>query len=96
MKPNASLRPVSIVLAALLLAPVPAWAHSEGSAHGHADQSKAAAQKPSESATGMFRWTDDGGRVHYAQGLDSVPQQFRSTAVPLGQASSSPTQPRKP
>ena len=28
----------------------------------------------------MYRWTDDRGQVHYGQGLDSVPQQYRDSA----------------
>ena len=94
MKPSASLRPVSIVLAALLLAPVPAWAHSEGPPHAEPGQSQQASQ-PRDSGGGMVRWTDDRGMVHYSQGLQSVPEQFRSRAVPLGQATSSPPQPGK-
>ena len=31
----------------------------------------------------MVRWTDDQGRVHYSEGLDSVPERYRSTAKPL-------------
>ncbi len=96
MRPNASVWLIFAVLAALLLAPVPGWAHSEGPRHGHPGESKAAAQNPSESATGMFRWTDANGRVHYSQGLQSVPEQFRATAVPLGQPTSQPAAPRKP
>lgn len=28
----------------------------------------------------MYRWTDEQGRTHYSQGLDSVPPRFRSSA----------------
>ena len=28
----------------------------------------------------MYRWTDDRGQVHYGQGLDSVPRQYRDSA----------------
>lgn len=31
----------------------------------------------------MVRWTDDQGRVHYSEGLDSVPERSRATARPL-------------
>lgn len=31
----------------------------------------------------MVRWTDDQGRVHYSEGLDSVPERYRTTAKPL-------------
>ena len=84
MKPKAILGLVPTMLAGLLLAPVPVLAHSEGATHGHQEQSQSAA-KPSESRTGMVKWMDDSGRVHYSQGLDSVPEQFRASAVPLGQ-----------
>lgn len=76
------LRIVLTMLAGLLLAPVPVPAHSEGPAHGHQEQAQSAA-KP-ESQAGMVKWMDDSGQVHYSQGLDSVPEQFRSRAVPLG------------
>lgn len=88
MTPKAILGLVLTVLAGLLLAPVPVPAHSEGPGHGHQEQSQSAA-KPSESVTGMVKWMDDSGRVHYSQGLDSVPEQFRARAVPLGQAAPS-------
>ena len=86
------LRLILTMLAGLLLAPVPVLSHSEGPGHGHPEQSQAAA-KSADSQTGMVKWTDDSGRVHYSQGLNSVPEQFRSRAVPLGQAtpSSPPT-----
>lgn len=32
----------------------------------------------------MYRWIDDQGNAHYAEGLDSVPERYRSRAVPLG------------
>src|SRR5216684_6061102 len=28
----------------------------------------------------MYRWTDDQGAAHYSQGLDSVPERYRSRA----------------
>ena len=80
------LRLILTMLAGLLLAPVPVPAHSEGPPHQ--EQSQAAAN-PADSQTGMVKWMDDSGQVHYSQGLDSVPEQFRSRAVPLGQATSS-------
>jgi len=84
---------VAVSLTVLPAAP-PVLAHSEGPKHGHADDSQAAAQKPSDA--GMYRWKDDRGRVHYSQGLQSVPEPFRATAVPLGQATSPAAEPRKP
>ena len=91
MRPKAILWLVLTMLAGLLLAPVPVPAHSEGPGHGHPDQSQAAA-KSSDSQTGMVKWMDDSGQVHYSQGLNSVPEQFRSRAVPLGQATPSSPQ----
>ena len=88
MKPKGILWPVLTMLAGLLLAPVPVPAHSEGPGHGHPEQSQSAA-KSADSQTGMVKWMDDSGRVHYSQGLDSVPEQFRSRAVPLGQVAPS-------
>src|SRR5438874_1420019 len=32
----------------------------------------------------IYRWVDDGGVPHYAEGIDSVPQSYRARAVPLG------------
>lgn len=94
MKVKVSLRVVSMVLAALLLTPLSVRAHSEGpSHHPEAGQSQSAS-KPSDS--GMYRWKDDRGMVHYSQGLQSVPEQFRATAMPLGQATSPAAEPRKP
>lgn len=31
----------------------------------------------------MYRWTDDQGNSHYSEGLDSIPERFRSTATRL-------------
>ncbi|MBI2153884.1 MAG: DUF4124 domain-containing protein [Candidatus Rokubacteria bacterium] len=94
MKPTATLRALSIALGALLLTPLSVRAHSEGAPH-HAEAGQSqSANKPSDS--GMYRWKDDRGMVHYSQGLQSVPEQFRATAVPLGQATSPAAEPRKP
>ena len=32
----------------------------------------------------LYRWTDDQGKTHYSEGIDSVPQRFRNSAVPVG------------
>lgn len=87
-----------LLLVLALLVPIPSLAH-EG--HGdHPDLPQPPQQvtqpTPSPSTSGMYRWKDDRGMVHYSQGLQSVPEQFRETAVPLGQATSPATQPRKP
>jgi predicted aspartyl protease len=31
-----------------------------------------------------YRWVDEKGAAHYAEGIDNVPQRYRSIAVPLG------------
>lgn len=39
----------------------------------------------------MVQWTDEQGRVHYSEGLDSVPAEFRATARPLPTPTSPPS-----
>jgi predicted aspartyl protease len=39
---------------------------------------------PSPAAAEIFKYTDASGNSHYVEGLDSVPQEYRSRAVPLG------------
>ena len=39
---------------------------------------------PSPAAAEIFRYTDAGGTSHYVEGLDSVPQEYRAKAVPMG------------
>lgn len=88
-----------LILSAIvgLLAPTSVWAHGADDGPDHHGLKKQAAQPaPAPGDSRMYRWRDDGGRVHYSQGLDSVPERFRASAEPLGQASSSPTHPRKP
>ena len=34
-------------------------------------------------AAQTYRWTDDRGNAHYAEGLDSIPERFRATARKL-------------
>jgi predicted aspartyl protease len=41
------------------------------------------ATRPSLSEAQIYRWVDDRGVPHYSEGLDSIPTQFRKTAVPL-------------
>lgn len=43
-------------------------------------------------AAQIFRWVDDQGNAHYAEGLLNVPERFRSRAQPLG-LRSAPTPP---
>lgn len=44
----------------------------------------------SPAAGQIYRWTDDRGVAHYAEGLDSVPERYRDRAVPLGLRRSPP------
>jgi len=39
---------------------------------------------PSPAAAEIFRYTDARGTPHYVEGLDSVPQEYRAKAVPMG------------
>jgi hypothetical protein len=32
----------------------------------------------------IYRWTDDQGKTHYSDGIQSVPSRYRGTAVPIG------------
>lgn len=41
------------------------------------------AARPSLSEAQIYRWVDDQGSRHYSEGIDSVPEKFRKTAVPL-------------
>jgi hypothetical protein len=38
---------------------------------------------PQSAGAQMYRWVDEGGGVHYSEGIDSVPERHRSRAVPL-------------
>jgi len=39
---------------------------------------------PVPSDAQIYRWVDESGVPHYAEGVDSVPDRYRATAVPLG------------
>ena len=39
---------------------------------------------PGSAHAQIYRWVDDAGVPHYAEGLDSVPERHRATATPLG------------
>jgi predicted aspartyl protease len=39
---------------------------------------------PLPAAAEIFRYTDANGRSYYVDGIDSVPQEFRARAVPMG------------
>ena len=70
-----------------LLVPIPSLAHEGHDDHPDLPPPPQRVSQPaaSPSAGGLYRWVDDTGQVHYSQGLNSVPEQFRSRAVPLGQ-----------
>jgi hypothetical protein len=44
----------------------------------------------------IFKYTDDRGNNHYVEGLDSVPEQYRARAVPLGMTNRTLTEPPPP
>jgi hypothetical protein len=44
-------------------------------------------------AAEIFKYTDARGTNHYVEGLESVPQQYRSQAVPLGMSNNTLTEP---
>ena len=49
---------------------------------------------PSVAAAQFYRWVDEKGNSHYAEGIDNVPQRYRSVAVPLGMRNSAtPSEP---
>jgi hypothetical protein len=39
---------------------------------------------PSSADAQIYRWVDENGVPHFAEGIDSVPDRYRSRAVPLG------------
>jgi len=39
---------------------------------------------PGHAAAQIYRWIDEAGVPHYAEGLDSVPDRYRTSATPLG------------
>ena len=39
---------------------------------------------PSAALAQFYRWVDEQGNAHYAEGVDNVPQRYRSNALPLG------------
>jgi hypothetical protein len=38
---------------------------------------------PGSAAAPVYRWVDERGSAHYAEGIDSVPERYRSRATPL-------------
>lgn len=51
---------------------------------------------PLPAAAEIFRYTDERGINHYVEGLESVPQQYRARAVPLGMSNNTLTEPAPP
>ena len=43
-----------------------------------------AASVASPSAAEIYKWADESGHTHYADGIDSVPQRYRAQATPIG------------
>jgi len=82
-----------LLMVVTLLAPMSSLAHEGHDEHPDARPPERVSQPTAPPSTsGLYRWTDDSGRVHYTQGLQSVPEQYRSRAVPLGQATPSSAQ----
>ena len=45
---------------------------------------------PAPADAQIYRWVDDNGVPHFADGIDSVPDRYRSKAVPLGMKNAPP------
>ncbi|HYE93250.1 MAG TPA: aspartyl protease family protein [Terriglobales bacterium] len=46
---------------------------------------------PSTALAQFYRWIDESGNAHYAEGIDNVPQRYRSSAQPLGLRNAPPS-----
>jgi predicted aspartyl protease len=44
----------------------------------------AVALTPALARAQIYRWVDDKGTAHYAEGVDNVPERYRASAAPLG------------
>ena len=51
---------------------------------------------PSVALALAYRWVDEQGKVHYSEGLDSVPTQYRATASPIEFPKAPPPPPPAP
>lgn len=40
--------------------------------------------RPAPAEAQIYRWVDETGVPHFSEGIDSVPERYRATAVPLG------------
>lgn len=52
--------------------------------------------RPAPSEAQIYRWVDEQGVPHFSEGIDSVPERHRSTAVPLSLRSAPPAPPSAP
>ena len=86
-----------LLLVVPLLVPIPSLAHEGHGDHPDLPRPPQPVGQPtaSPSTSGLYRWMDDSGWVHYSQGLNSVPEPFRAKAVPLGQATPASSEPGK-
>jgi len=50
-----------------------------------------AAAWPAPAFAQIYRWLDERGNAHYAEGIDNVPQRYRSSAQPLGLRNAPPS-----
>jgi hypothetical protein len=46
---------------------------------------------PSRAHAQIYRYTDEGGQNHYADGLEKIPDRYRGVAVPLGLRNAPPS-----
>jgi len=51
---------------------------------------------PSVALAQAYRWVDEQGKVHYSEGLDSVPSKYRETAKPIEFPKAPPPPPPAP
>lgn len=51
---------------------------------------------PSAASGDIFKYTDERGTNHYVEGIESVPQQYRARAVPVGMSNNTLTEPAPP
>jgi len=47
--------------------------------------------RPAPTNAQMYRWIDERGVAHFSDGIDSVPENYRATAVPLGLRNAPPS-----
>lgn len=52
-----------------------------------------ALSRPATADAQIYRWVDERGVPHFADGIDSVPERYRAVAVPLGLKNAPPSGP---